>query len=227
MDIISAYYSIAAKGMRCLQSGDINHMLKSAVTALGLDKKGFPPSSISSHCLLAGVAMAMHLMAYTTSPYVNRATGCWTHSSCTSMNRSWHSWLSCLPKCPTTLWMVQHCQPTHYNSTHQLSHTNITCYNNSCHSLFLGILSSCRPPLTQGHPHCTLTLPFCPRLHQDTMVGHTAWHPSWAQRSIMSLGSCTSRFPLGARLDLITRRPFFFLPSSHLTAKSIMRGLLL
>ena len=36
-------------------------MIKAAVIAMGLDKKGFPPNSISSHSLHAGGAMAMHL----------------------------------------------------------------------------------------------------------------------------------------------------------------------
>ena len=60
-DIISTYYSPQTKGLRCLQSGNINKMLKAAVVATGLDRKGFPPSSISSHSLRAGGAMAMHL----------------------------------------------------------------------------------------------------------------------------------------------------------------------
>ena len=50
-DIISTYYSSATKTLRCLQAGDINHILKAAVIAIGLDKKDFPPSSISSHSL--------------------------------------------------------------------------------------------------------------------------------------------------------------------------------
>ena len=60
-DIISTYYSPQTKSLRCLQSGDINKMLKAATVATGLDTKGFPPSSISSHSLRAGGAMAMHL----------------------------------------------------------------------------------------------------------------------------------------------------------------------
>ena len=60
-DIISTYYSPQTRSLRCLQSGDINKMLKAAVIATGLDKKGFPPSSISSHSLHVGGAMAMHL----------------------------------------------------------------------------------------------------------------------------------------------------------------------
>jgi hypothetical protein len=60
-DIISTYYSSATKTLRCLQAGDINRILKTAVVAISLDKKGFPPSSISSHSLRAGGAMAMHL----------------------------------------------------------------------------------------------------------------------------------------------------------------------
>ena len=61
MDIISTYYSPAAKGPRPLQAGDINKIVKSAVRALHLDKKGFPPEAVSSHSLRAGGAMAMHL----------------------------------------------------------------------------------------------------------------------------------------------------------------------
>ena len=36
-------------------------MLKAAIIATGLNKKGFLPSSISSHSLCMGGAMAMHL----------------------------------------------------------------------------------------------------------------------------------------------------------------------
>jgi hypothetical protein len=36
-------------------------LVKSAVSLLGLAKKGFPPASASSHSLHAGGAMAMHL----------------------------------------------------------------------------------------------------------------------------------------------------------------------
>jgi integrase len=61
LDIISTYYSPTAKCPRPLQSSDINTMIKSAVRALQLDKKGFPPESVSSHSLRAGGAMAMHL----------------------------------------------------------------------------------------------------------------------------------------------------------------------
>ena len=50
-DIISTYYSSAIKTLHCLQAGDINRILKATVIAIGLDKKGFPPSSISSHSL--------------------------------------------------------------------------------------------------------------------------------------------------------------------------------
>jgi hypothetical protein len=39
----------------------MNTLIKSAVSLLGLDKKGFPPASVSSHSLRAGGAMAMHL----------------------------------------------------------------------------------------------------------------------------------------------------------------------
>jgi integrase len=60
-DIISTYYSPTSKRPRPLQSSDINTMIKSAVRALHLDKKGFPPESVSSHSLRAGGAMAMHL----------------------------------------------------------------------------------------------------------------------------------------------------------------------
>jgi hypothetical protein len=35
-------------------------MIKSAVCALNLDKKGFPPEAVSSHLLRTGGAMAMH-----------------------------------------------------------------------------------------------------------------------------------------------------------------------
>jgi hypothetical protein len=59
--IISTYYSTRTRSARPLQASDINTMIKTAVCLLGLDKKGFPPASISSHSLRAGGAMAMHL----------------------------------------------------------------------------------------------------------------------------------------------------------------------
>jgi hypothetical protein len=60
-DIISTYYSPHAHAMRPLQAGDINKLVKASVVVLGLDKKGFPPTAVSSHSLRAGGAMAMHL----------------------------------------------------------------------------------------------------------------------------------------------------------------------
>jgi hypothetical protein len=60
-DIISTYFSPVSKSARPLQSSDINKLIKKAVVMLGLDKKGFPPDSVSSHSLRAGGAMAMHL----------------------------------------------------------------------------------------------------------------------------------------------------------------------
>jgi hypothetical protein len=36
-------------------------MIKTAVSLLGLDKKGFPLEAVSSYSLRAGGAMAMHL----------------------------------------------------------------------------------------------------------------------------------------------------------------------
>jgi hypothetical protein len=60
-DIISTYYSTRTRTARPLQAGDINTLIKSAVSLLGLDKKGFPPDAFSSHSLRAGGAMAMHL----------------------------------------------------------------------------------------------------------------------------------------------------------------------
>jgi hypothetical protein len=60
-DIISTYYSPRTRSARPLQAGDMNTLIKSAVSLLGLDKKGFPPASVSSHSLRAGGAMAMHL----------------------------------------------------------------------------------------------------------------------------------------------------------------------
>jgi hypothetical protein len=60
-NIISTYYSPHTKSARPLQSGDINTLIKTTVSILGLDKKGFPPSAVSSHSLRAGGAMAMHL----------------------------------------------------------------------------------------------------------------------------------------------------------------------
>jgi hypothetical protein len=50
-DIISMYYSPHAHAMRPLQAGDINKLVKASVVVLGLDKKGFPPTVVSSHSL--------------------------------------------------------------------------------------------------------------------------------------------------------------------------------
>jgi hypothetical protein len=46
---------------RPLQARYINALTKSGVSLLGLDKKGFPPESVSSDSLRAGGGMAMHL----------------------------------------------------------------------------------------------------------------------------------------------------------------------
>lgn len=58
--IISTYFE-AHWGAQVLRCGDINTAVKKAVRATGLVEKGFPPSSVSSHSLRAGGAMAMHL----------------------------------------------------------------------------------------------------------------------------------------------------------------------
>ena len=60
-DIISTYYAAQTRSARPLQAQDMNKLVKSAVSLLGLDKKGFPPAAVSSHSLRAGGAMAMHL----------------------------------------------------------------------------------------------------------------------------------------------------------------------
>jgi hypothetical protein len=60
-DIISTYYSPHKRTLHLLQAGDINKLVKTTVTILGLDKKGFPPAVVSSHLLCAGGTMAMHL----------------------------------------------------------------------------------------------------------------------------------------------------------------------
>jgi hypothetical protein len=60
-DIISTYHSPRTRSTRPLQARDMNTLIKSAVSLLGLDKKGFPPASVSSHSLRVGGAMAMHL----------------------------------------------------------------------------------------------------------------------------------------------------------------------
>jgi hypothetical protein len=60
-DIIRTYYSDLMKQTCSLQAGDINTLIKMTVCLLGLNKKSFPPVSISSHSLRAGGAMAMHL----------------------------------------------------------------------------------------------------------------------------------------------------------------------
>jgi hypothetical protein len=60
-NIISTYFSPITKSARPLQLSDINKLIKKAIILLGLDKKGFPPDSVSSHSLRAGGAMTMHL----------------------------------------------------------------------------------------------------------------------------------------------------------------------
>jgi hypothetical protein len=60
-DIISTYFSAASKRACPLQAHDINTIIKTAVRALKLDKKGFPPEAVSSHSLRAGGARARHL----------------------------------------------------------------------------------------------------------------------------------------------------------------------
>jgi len=59
-DIISTYFT-ANGTAKVLRSNDINTAVKSAVVAVGLEKRGFTRASVSSHSLRAGGAMAMHL----------------------------------------------------------------------------------------------------------------------------------------------------------------------
>jgi hypothetical protein len=60
IDIISTYFTTKGTA-KVLASSAINTEVKVAVVALGLDKHGFSRSSVSSHSLRAGGAMAMHL----------------------------------------------------------------------------------------------------------------------------------------------------------------------
>lgn len=58
--ILSTYFDKKGR-TKSVTSTHINTAIKSAVKALGLDKQGFSPRSISSHSLRAGSAMALHL----------------------------------------------------------------------------------------------------------------------------------------------------------------------
>jgi hypothetical protein len=54
--------------------------VKTAVKATGLIKNGFPLTSVSSHSLQAGGAMAMHLKRLTMTPFAKWVGGHLTHS---------------------------------------------------------------------------------------------------------------------------------------------------
>jgi hypothetical protein len=59
-DIISTYFT--SKGMaKVLGASTITSSVKIAAKAIGLEKNGFPMTSVSSHSLRAGGTMAMHL----------------------------------------------------------------------------------------------------------------------------------------------------------------------
>lgn len=74
-EILGTYFN--AKGRQCkLVSRNINDAVKTAVVALNLVKRGFPPTAISSHSLRAGGAMAMHLNG--ASPVAIRKQGRWS-----------------------------------------------------------------------------------------------------------------------------------------------------
>jgi hypothetical protein len=49
-DIISTYYSPHTCSVQPLQAGDINKLIKTTVSVLGLDKKGSPPPSAATCC---------------------------------------------------------------------------------------------------------------------------------------------------------------------------------
>ena len=52
-DMLGTYFNPRGYKMHIV-AGDINKAIKLAVTSLGLEKKGFPPSAVSSHSLRAG-----------------------------------------------------------------------------------------------------------------------------------------------------------------------------
>jgi hypothetical protein len=59
--VISVTY-FTSKGMaKVLGASTITSSVKTAAKAIGLEKNGFPMTSVSSHSLRAGGAMAMHL----------------------------------------------------------------------------------------------------------------------------------------------------------------------
>ena len=74
-DMLGTYFNPHGYKMHIV-AGDINKAIKLAVTSLGLEKKGFPPSAVSSHSLRAGGAKAMHLNG--ASPLAIRKMGRWS-----------------------------------------------------------------------------------------------------------------------------------------------------
>jgi hypothetical protein len=59
--ILSTFFEKNSGTVKRVDAAYINRQLKQAVSATGLDRKGFRPENISSHSLRAGGAMAMHL----------------------------------------------------------------------------------------------------------------------------------------------------------------------
>jgi integrase len=58
--ILSTFFS-RSNQVKHVSAEFINRQIKLAVKATGLDRRGFPLASVSSHSLRAGGAMAMHL----------------------------------------------------------------------------------------------------------------------------------------------------------------------
>ena len=124
-DIISTYYSSHTRSLCCLQSGDINKMLKAAIITTGLDKKGFPPSSISSHSLRAGGAMAMHLNGVPHDTIHKQ--GCWSsdtflmyiHEQISAFSAGLSAQMS------QKHWVVQHCWTANHHPIPPLTNPKI------------------------------------------------------------------------------------------------------
>ena len=74
-DIISTFFSTTNRRF-VLTSASITKAIRTAAVAIGLDKKGFPTKSLSSHSLRAGGATAMHLNGISSSTI--RKMGRWS-----------------------------------------------------------------------------------------------------------------------------------------------------
>jgi len=74
-DILGTYFTKWGYCMKIME-GDIRAALKMTVIAMNLTDKGFPPSTIGTHSLRAGGAMAMHLNGV--SPITIHKQGRWS-----------------------------------------------------------------------------------------------------------------------------------------------------